>query len=184
MIIGCDYHPSWQHISWVDTETGETGEQKLVHARGDADRFYRALEAPALIGAVRAATSVPPRSTASASSAGPYSWPGVATRSSPAPGWSPAWRGESATAGGRAPRSTASRCAENVLPPAAAGCAPRPACPSSAGAHSLRVTITVFTIKIIEPKITGHRRVGTTHEVRMPKVVIQAESMPEFMTHY
>src|SRR6266568_561143 len=30
MIIGCDFHPSWQQVSWLDTETGETGEQKLV----------------------------------------------------------------------------------------------------------------------------------------------------------
>jgi hypothetical protein len=30
MIIECDFHPGWQQVSWVDTETGETGEQKLV----------------------------------------------------------------------------------------------------------------------------------------------------------
>jgi transposase len=50
MIIGCDFHPSWQQISWLDTETGETGEQKLVHASGEAKMFYRQLAAPALIG--------------------------------------------------------------------------------------------------------------------------------------
>src|SRR3979411_1746421 len=50
MIIGCDFHPSWQQIAWLDTETGETGEQRLVHAGGDAERFYRQLAAPALIG--------------------------------------------------------------------------------------------------------------------------------------
>jgi transposase len=50
MIIGCDFHPSWQQIAWLDTETGETGEQKLVHADGDAERFYRQLPGPALIG--------------------------------------------------------------------------------------------------------------------------------------
>ena len=50
MIIGCDFHPSWQQIAWLDTETGETGERKLVHADGDAERFYRQLAAPALIG--------------------------------------------------------------------------------------------------------------------------------------
>ncbi|HEY1262089.1 MAG TPA: IS110 family transposase [Terriglobales bacterium] len=48
MIIGCDFHPSWQQVSWLDTETGETGEQKLV--TGDAEQFYRQLAAPALIG--------------------------------------------------------------------------------------------------------------------------------------
>ena len=34
----------------LDTETGETGEQKLVHATGDAKAFYQRLEAPVLIG--------------------------------------------------------------------------------------------------------------------------------------
>jgi len=33
LIIGCDYHPSWQQICWMDTRTGETGERKLEHAR-------------------------------------------------------------------------------------------------------------------------------------------------------
>jgi hypothetical protein len=28
MIIGCDFHPSWQQIAWLDSETGETGEEK------------------------------------------------------------------------------------------------------------------------------------------------------------
>jgi transposase len=50
MIIGCDFHPSWQQVSWLDTETGETGEQKLVQAAGEAERFYRQVPAPALIG--------------------------------------------------------------------------------------------------------------------------------------
>src|SRR3989454_7472192 len=50
MIIGCDFHPSWQQVSWLDTETGETGEQKLVHAEGQAQQFYQALSGAALIG--------------------------------------------------------------------------------------------------------------------------------------
>src|SRR4029077_15564860 len=50
MIIGCDYHPSWQQICWMDTVTGETGEKKLEHASGEAEKFYRGLPAPALIG--------------------------------------------------------------------------------------------------------------------------------------
>ena len=49
-IIGCDFHPSWQQIAWLDSETGETGEQKLVHASGDAQQFYEQLPAPSLIG--------------------------------------------------------------------------------------------------------------------------------------
>ncbi len=27
MIIGCDFHPSWQQVCWLDTATGESGEQ-------------------------------------------------------------------------------------------------------------------------------------------------------------
>jgi transposase len=50
MIIGCDYHPSWQQISWVDTLTGETEERKLDRASGEAQKFYRGLTGPALIG--------------------------------------------------------------------------------------------------------------------------------------
>jgi transposase len=50
MIIGCDFHPSWQQISWLDAETGEAGERKLVHASGDAKRFYEQLPGPVLIG--------------------------------------------------------------------------------------------------------------------------------------
>jgi len=50
MIIGCDFHPSRQQVNWLDTETGETGEQKLVHASGDAKQFYQRLAAPVLIG--------------------------------------------------------------------------------------------------------------------------------------
>ena len=50
MIVGCDFHPSWQQVAWLDTETGETGEQKLVHGNGEAEQFYQQLAAPALIG--------------------------------------------------------------------------------------------------------------------------------------
>lgn len=50
MIIGCDFHPSWEQVSWLNSETGETGEQKLVHAAGEAKTFYQQLSAPALIG--------------------------------------------------------------------------------------------------------------------------------------
>jgi transposase len=50
MIIGCDFHPSWQQVSWMDSETGETDERKLVHASGEARMFYQQLAAPVLIG--------------------------------------------------------------------------------------------------------------------------------------
>jgi transposase len=50
LIIGCDYHPSWQQVCWMETTTGETGEQKLEHASGEAERFYRQLPGQAWIG--------------------------------------------------------------------------------------------------------------------------------------
>ncbi len=49
-IIGCDFHPSWQQVAWLDAETGETGESKLVNGDGEAERFYRRLAEPALVG--------------------------------------------------------------------------------------------------------------------------------------
>jgi transposase len=44
IILGCDYHPSFQQIAFVDTETGELKEQRLSH-REEAEAFYRALAA-------------------------------------------------------------------------------------------------------------------------------------------
>ena len=49
-IVGCDFHPSYQQVAVFDTETGEVQEKKLMHGNGQAERFYRELEAPALIG--------------------------------------------------------------------------------------------------------------------------------------
>src|SRR5712672_97226 len=42
LIIGCDYHPGFQQIAFVDTETGECGERRLAH-REEAEQFYRKL---------------------------------------------------------------------------------------------------------------------------------------------
>ena len=42
-IIGCDFHPSYQQIALVDTETGELWEGRLEHKEGEARRFYQAL---------------------------------------------------------------------------------------------------------------------------------------------
>ena len=50
LVMGCDFHPGWQQVCWVDTITGETEEKKLVHGSGEAERFYRQLSGPALIG--------------------------------------------------------------------------------------------------------------------------------------
>ena len=42
MIIGCDYHPSFQQVAFVDTRSGECGERKLTHQM-EAESFYRNL---------------------------------------------------------------------------------------------------------------------------------------------
>jgi transposase len=42
MIIGCDYHPAFQQIAFVDTDSGELQEQRLQH-REEAEKFYRDL---------------------------------------------------------------------------------------------------------------------------------------------
>ena len=43
LIIGCDYHPGFQQIALVDTETGEVGERRLSH-REEAEQFYGTLQ--------------------------------------------------------------------------------------------------------------------------------------------
>src|SRR5438045_7122307 len=35
-----DYHPSVQQIAWVETGSGECGEQQLQHSNGEAEKFY------------------------------------------------------------------------------------------------------------------------------------------------
>jgi transposase len=44
MLIGVDYHPSFQQIAFFDEETGECGERQLNHSDGEAERFYRDLQ--------------------------------------------------------------------------------------------------------------------------------------------
>ena len=44
LIIGVDYHPSFQQIAFCDQETGECGERRLTHSDGEAERFYRELK--------------------------------------------------------------------------------------------------------------------------------------------
>ncbi|HEV2729773.1 MAG TPA: IS110 family transposase [Terriglobales bacterium] len=43
MIIGCDYHPGFQQIAFLDTDTGELKEERLGH-REEAEEFYRQLK--------------------------------------------------------------------------------------------------------------------------------------------
>jgi transposase len=44
IIVGCDYHPGFQQIAFVDTDTGELQERRLQH-REEAEKFYRDLAA-------------------------------------------------------------------------------------------------------------------------------------------
>ena len=44
IIIGVDFHPEFEQIASVDTDTGEFQEKRLVHCE-DAEKFYRALAA-------------------------------------------------------------------------------------------------------------------------------------------
>jgi len=50
ILIGCDFHPSWQQVCWLNMASGETNNQKLVHSSGDAEKFYRQLPAPVRVG--------------------------------------------------------------------------------------------------------------------------------------
>ncbi|HEX4577638.1 MAG TPA: transposase, partial [Edaphobacter sp.] len=42
IIIGVDYHPEFQQMASVDTDTGEFQEKRLAHP-GEAEKFYREL---------------------------------------------------------------------------------------------------------------------------------------------
>jgi transposase len=50
MIIGCDYHPRYQQIAMMDTDTGELVERRLEHENGEARAFYARLPKPARVG--------------------------------------------------------------------------------------------------------------------------------------
>jgi len=43
LIIGCDYHPGFQQIAFLDSESGEWNERRLGH-REEAEQFYRDLK--------------------------------------------------------------------------------------------------------------------------------------------
>jgi transposase len=44
IIIGVDFHPSFQQIAFMDQETGECDERQLNHSDGEAEKFYRELK--------------------------------------------------------------------------------------------------------------------------------------------
>ncbi len=49
-IVGCDFHPGWRQVAVFAAETGEVRELKLGNGDGEAERFYRQLSSPALVG--------------------------------------------------------------------------------------------------------------------------------------
>ncbi len=57
MLIGVDYHPSFQTIAYFVDETGEYDEQELSHSDGQAEKFYRGLKQRGLC--VRVGMEVP-----------------------------------------------------------------------------------------------------------------------------
>ena len=50
IIVGCDFHPGWQQVAVFDSSTGEIVECKLGNGNGEAERFYRSLPRPSLVG--------------------------------------------------------------------------------------------------------------------------------------
>ena len=43
IIIGCDYHPGFQQIAWLNSDTGERKEHRLGHREED-EQFYHDLK--------------------------------------------------------------------------------------------------------------------------------------------
>ena len=50
LIIGCDFHMRYQTIAMLDEDTGELTERRLDHQSGEAEAFYRNLQAPVRMG--------------------------------------------------------------------------------------------------------------------------------------
>ena len=50
MIIGCDFHPRYQQIAMMDTETGDLVERRLEHENGEAREFYARLPKTVRVG--------------------------------------------------------------------------------------------------------------------------------------
>jgi hypothetical protein len=44
MLLGVDYHPSFQTIAFFVEETGECDERELNHSEGEAEQYYRDLK--------------------------------------------------------------------------------------------------------------------------------------------
>lgn len=50
MIMGCDWHPRYQIVAWVEEETGEVMKRRLEHENGEAEGFYGSLPPGAIVG--------------------------------------------------------------------------------------------------------------------------------------
>ena len=50
LIIGCDFHTRYQQIAMLNEATGELTERRLEHENGEANAFYRSLQAPVRVG--------------------------------------------------------------------------------------------------------------------------------------
>lgn len=50
MIIGCDWHPRYQNVAWVEEGTGEVMGRRLEHESGEARKFYASLPPGAIVG--------------------------------------------------------------------------------------------------------------------------------------
>ena len=49
-LVGCDLHTRKQQFAVLNTETGEIGEQELLHAGDGVEQFYAALPKPSTVG--------------------------------------------------------------------------------------------------------------------------------------
>jgi len=50
LIMGCDWHPRYQIVAWVEEETGEVMSRRLEHENGEARKFYASLPPGAVVG--------------------------------------------------------------------------------------------------------------------------------------
>jgi transposase len=58
LIIGCDYHPSFQQIAWLEDSTGEYGQRRLEHNNGEAQQYYRSRKGQKVLVGVEATGSM------------------------------------------------------------------------------------------------------------------------------
>ena len=43
IIVGCDFHPSWQQVAVVDTDTGKMTEHKLINGDSEASAILQTI---------------------------------------------------------------------------------------------------------------------------------------------